>query len=238
MEKAIPFLCHRWIQDVEGVFDTSKCPKKLRVKFTANLLRGRAKEWWNYTLVAKDPDVARNFSWNEFKEARFLPKYINDQKFLMNHYVDMLRKEIRELSLSKDWKNMDKLMNAALEREQETKKRERSPPKRKIEQGGYSSKMFKSNETYPRAPPAPKPSGAPSLAGVERPQRPPIYPVYQNCLVKISLSPLDVEIANSKIIHVANVFQNCEIETDNEKFPINLIFMPMREIDVVVGTKD
>ncbi|GKA38095.1 hypothetical protein Tco_0724660, partial [Tanacetum coccineum] len=52
------FLCHRWIQDVEGTFDTSKCPDNLWVKFIANLLRGRAKEWWNYTLAAKGPDVA------------------------------------------------------------------------------------------------------------------------------------------------------------------------------------
>ncbi|GJT51335.1 hypothetical protein Tco_0977492 [Tanacetum coccineum] len=42
-----PFLCYRRIQDVEGTFDTSKCPEKLRVKFLANLLRGHAKEWWN-----------------------------------------------------------------------------------------------------------------------------------------------------------------------------------------------
>ncbi|GJV98970.1 reverse transcriptase domain-containing protein [Tanacetum coccineum] len=150
-----PFLRHRWIQDVEGTFDTSKCPDNLRVKFTANLLHGRAKEWWNYTLAAKGPDVARNLSWNEFKElflqkARFLPKYINDQKMLMEHYVDMLRMEIREFISAKDWKNMDELMNAALEQEQETKKHERSPPKRRIEQGGSSSKKFMSNETYPR----------------------------------------------------------------------------------------
>ncbi|GJT51305.1 hypothetical protein Tco_0977462, partial [Tanacetum coccineum] len=120
-----------------------------------NLLRGRAKEWWNYTLATKGPDVARNFSWNEFKElflqkARFLLEYINDQKLLMNHYVDMLRKEIRKFISAKDWKNMDELMNATLEREQETKKRERSSPKRRTEQGGSSSKKFKSNETYPR----------------------------------------------------------------------------------------
>ncbi|GKB12074.1 putative reverse transcriptase domain-containing protein [Tanacetum coccineum] len=41
---------------------------------------------------------------------------------------------------------MGKLMNAALEREQETKKCEQSPPKRRIEQGRSSSKKFKSNE--------------------------------------------------------------------------------------------
>ncbi|GJT51334.1 putative reverse transcriptase domain-containing protein [Tanacetum coccineum] len=96
---------------------------------------------------------------------------------------------------------MDELMNAALEREQETKKRERSPPKRRIEQGDSSSKKFKSNETYPSQ----------------------IKP------------PLDVEIANNKIIHVANVFQNCEVEIDNEKFLIDLIPMPLGKIDVVIG---
>ncbi|GJR29939.1 reverse transcriptase domain-containing protein [Tanacetum coccineum] len=45
---------------------------------------------------------------------------------------------------------MDELINAALEREQETKKHERSPSKKRIEQGGSSSKKLKSNETYPR----------------------------------------------------------------------------------------
>ncbi|GKE47708.1 reverse transcriptase domain-containing protein, partial [Tanacetum coccineum] len=261
MAESNPFICHRWIQDVEGTFDTSKCPDILQVKFIFNLLRGRAKEWWNYTLAAKGPDVSRDMSWNEFKElflqkfsphaklknirkdflsthqatqqpvhdfsmafldmARFLPEYVNDQMLLMNYYVDMLKKEIREFVSAKDWKNMDELMNAALEREQETKKRERSPPKRRIEQGGSSSKKFKSYETYPMwkipsgppppprqqeprrnmnrrgAPPAPKPSGAPNLVGFQRPQRPPI-------------------------------------EIDNEKFLIDLIPMPMGEIDVVI----
>ncbi|GJU09609.1 hypothetical protein Tco_1132005 [Tanacetum coccineum] len=66
-----PFLCHIWIPDVKGTFDTSKCPKKSQVKFSLLLHRmvelhsccnftlcGRAKEWLNYTLVAKGPDVA------------------------------------------------------------------------------------------------------------------------------------------------------------------------------------
>ncbi|GKB85997.1 putative ribonuclease H-like domain-containing protein, partial [Tanacetum coccineum] len=144
-------------------------------EYFANLLRGRAKEWWNHTLATKGPDVARNMSWNEFKESflqkfspraelknilrdflsthqatqqpvhdfsmtfldrvHFLPEYVNDQKLLMNHYVDMLKKEIREFVSAKDWKNMDELMNAALEREQETKKHEQSPSKRRIKQG-------------------------------------------------------------------------------------------------------
>ncbi|GKE63813.1 reverse transcriptase domain-containing protein [Tanacetum coccineum] len=46
---------------------------------------------------------------------------------------------------------------------------------------------------------------------------------------------LDVEVAGSKIIHVVSVFQNCEIEIDNEKFPVDLIPMPMGEINIVIG---
>ncbi|GJZ61294.1 hypothetical protein Tco_0617431 [Tanacetum coccineum] len=58
----------------------------------------------------------------------------------------------------------------------------------------------------------------------------------QNFIVPISQlkPPLDVQIANSKIIHVANVFQNCKVEIDNEKFSIDQIPVPMGEIDVVV----
>ncbi|GKD29918.1 hypothetical protein Tco_1240696 [Tanacetum coccineum] len=59
----------------------------------------------------------------------------------------------------------------------------------------------------------------------------------QNFIVPVSQlkPPLDVEIANSKIIHVANVFQNSEVEINNEKFSIDLIPMPMGEIDIVIG---
>lgn len=67
----------------------------------------------------------------------------------MNHYVDILRKDICEFVLAKDWKNVDELMNAALEHEQETKKRESSPPKSKIEHGGSLSKKLKPTVTYP-----------------------------------------------------------------------------------------
>nr|GEW58308.1 putative reverse transcriptase domain-containing protein [Tanacetum cinerariifolium] len=117
----------------------------------------------------------------------------------MNHYVDMLKNEIYEFVPAKDWKNMDELMNAALERKQKTKKRKRSPPKRRIKHDGSSSKKFKSNETYPR------------------PQRPPIN-VYQTVTAEDAKEAHDVV-----------------TEIDDEKFSIELIHMPMREIDEVIG---
>ncbi|GKC55144.1 hypothetical protein Tco_1077889 [Tanacetum coccineum] len=154
---------------------------------------------------------------------------------------------------------MDELMNAALEREQETKKREWSPPKRRIEQGGSSSKKFKSNETYSRfrgkdthSVPIMEDSICVSVAQMitteEAKEAPDIVIdrsfvselVSLNFIVPISQlkPPLDVKIANSKIIHVANVFQNCEVEIENEKLLIDLIPMPMREIDVVIVVRE
>ncbi|GKC66142.1 zinc finger, CCHC-type, retrotransposon gag domain protein [Tanacetum coccineum] len=90
-------------------------------------------------------------SWNEFKEL-FLQKFSPQAKLknIRRDFLSTHQKEIQEFISTKDWKNMDELMNAALEREQETKKRERSPPKRRIKHGGSSNKKFKSNETYPR----------------------------------------------------------------------------------------
>ena len=394
-----PFKCHRWIQDVEGAFATSKVPEDRWVNFVINLLRDRAKSWWNWTLSSKTPEIARSMTWKQFKEllfqnfapeaelnkirrdflgthqttesvhdfsmtfldrAHFLPEYANDERLLMKHYVDMLRKDIRQFISARDWKNMDQLMNAALEREQETKKEEEIPPKRKMEQASSSRKKVKPNEAYPSTggrsfplcanckryhpgecragsrtcyscgepghiskdcpkpaqvcrkcydpnhttescpnvrPPPPRqqeprrntdrrgapstsrPSGAPGFPTTQRPHRPPArvhqmtvdeaketYDVvtgtfFVNLLparvlfdsgadrsfvserfsrrfsVPISQlkPPLDVEVANNKVIRVVDVFQNCEIEIDNEKYPIDLIPIPMGELDVVIG---
>ncbi|GJT17806.1 hypothetical protein Tco_0876512 [Tanacetum coccineum] len=149
-----------------------------------------------------------DFSMAFLDMACFLPEYVNDKKLLINHYVDMLKKVIREFVSANDWKNMDELMNAALER---------------------------------GAPPTPKPFGAPNLAGFQRPQRPPSH-VYQMMTTEEAKEApdvvIDVEIPNSKIIHVANVFQNYEVEIDNEKFSIDLIPMPMGEIDVVIAVRE
>ncbi|GKC84943.1 reverse transcriptase domain-containing protein [Tanacetum coccineum] len=59
----------------------------------------------------------------------------------------------------------------------------------------------------------------------------------RNFIISTSkLNPsLDVEVAGNKIIHVVSVFQNYEIEIDNEKFLVDLIPMPMGEINVVIG---
>nr|GEY05911.1 reverse transcriptase domain-containing protein [Tanacetum cinerariifolium] len=200
-------------------------------------------------LKGYGPDVARNMSWNKFKEiflqkfsphaelkniqrdffsthqatqqpvhdfsmtfldrACFLPEYVNDQNLLMNHYVNMLKKEICKFISANDWKNIDELMNAALEREQETKKHERPPPPPRQQEP-------RRNTIRRGVPPAPKLSGAPNLAGYQRPQRPPSH-VYQMMTTEEAKEAPDVM-----------------TEIDNEKFSIDLIPMPMGDIDIVI----
>ncbi|PWA69508.1 reverse transcriptase domain-containing protein [Artemisia annua] len=283
--------------DVEGVFDTSGCPEKSWVKFSINLLRGRAKTWWNYTLSAKGADKARNMSWTEFKalffknfapesdlrnirrdflqtkqttesvrdftmtfldRARFLTEYASDERLLMNHYVDMLRKDIRQFISAKDWKNIEELTNAALERERESTVDEEVPPKRKVEQGSSSRKKpnhtaencpnvrsvtpprpqeFRKNVDRRGAPSTSRPSGTSNLPGVQRPHRPPAR-VHQMTIDEAKdqlIPPLDVEIANNSVIRVTDVFLNCEIEIDDEKLSIDLIPIPMGEINVIIS---
>ncbi|GKA97962.1 retrotransposable element Tf2 [Tanacetum coccineum] len=79
----------------------------------------------------------------------------------------------------------------------------------------------KGNTNRRGAPPTPKPSGAHNLARFQRPQRPPSY-VYQMMTTK-----------EAKEAH--DVVTELEIEIDNEKFLVDLIPMPMGEINVVIG---
>ena len=46
---------------------------------------------------------------------------------------------------------------------------------------------------------------------------------------------LDVEITDNKILNVASVFRSCKIEISGVKFPIDLIPIVMKEINVIVG---
>ncbi|GJX40206.1 putative reverse transcriptase domain-containing protein [Tanacetum coccineum] len=311
-----PFKCYRWLQDMKEVYTTCGCPENLRVTPIGNQLRERAKEWWGFLKQSKGEDVIKNLSWDEFKkifiykfsleaEGRFCPEYVGNEKMLIEHYVDMLKKEIHEFISARNWNNFDEVMNAALEHEQETKKGvNRTSPKRRVDQSGPSAKRqrfggnFNSgsqrriqrmdnlqcaqcgkyhpgeclvgtrfcyrsrppqrqqdarrNADRRGLPPTPRPSGAAGHPTITRPNGP-LSHVYQMMTTEeakeahdvvtstffVNLLParvlFDSEVADNKIIHVVSVFQNCEIEINNEKFPVDLIPMPMGEINVVIG---
>ncbi|GJR05018.1 hypothetical protein Tco_0528002 [Tanacetum coccineum] len=46
--------------------------------------------------------------------ARFCPEYVKDEKLLMEHYIDMLKKDIRKFISAKNWKNLDELIDKEL----------------------------------------------------------------------------------------------------------------------------
>ncbi|GJU54490.1 reverse transcriptase domain-containing protein [Tanacetum coccineum] len=49
------------------------------------------------------------------------------------------------------------------------------------------------------------------------------------------LFPLEVEIANDKVVVVSNVFRNVEIEIDDSNFKIDLILIMLGVFDIVIG---
>ncbi|GKA89282.1 reverse transcriptase domain-containing protein, partial [Tanacetum coccineum] len=93
------------------------------------------------------------------------------------------------------------------------------------------------------APPAPKPSGAPNLTGFQRPQRPPSH-VYQMMTKEeakeahnVVISTLFVNLLPARVLFDSGSdrsFVSESFKIDNEKFLIDLIHMPVGEIDVVI----
>ncbi|GKF90276.1 hypothetical protein Tco_0264239, partial [Tanacetum coccineum] len=61
--------------------------------------------------------------------ARFCMEYLENEKRLMKHYCDLLKKDIRGFILAKNWKVFDELVEAAMEQELVTKKSDRLLPK-------------------------------------------------------------------------------------------------------------
>ncbi|GJZ69484.1 reverse transcriptase domain-containing protein [Tanacetum coccineum] len=161
-------------------------------------------------------------------------------QLLMNHYVDMLKKEIREFISSNDLKNMDEIMMQPWNENKRPRNvsslyrkeglirvfllvRSSSLMKPIQGSGGKDTHIVPIVENSIRASvargalPAPKPCGAPSLAGVQRPQRP-LGRVYQMMTTEEAKEAPDIV-----------------TEIDNEKVSIDLISMPIGEIDVVNG---
>ena len=70
-----PKIALRWISDVEGVFHTSGCPADLKVRFSLNLLRGPAKDWWGLQAATLSEAQLAALTWGEFV-ARFRQQYV------------------------------------------------------------------------------------------------------------------------------------------------------------------
>lgn len=68
-----PIISMRWISDMECAFLTSGCPDNMKVRFSVNLLRGRAKDWCASALSMAEHT---SLSWEDFVvrfRAQFVP---------------------------------------------------------------------------------------------------------------------------------------------------------------------
>ncbi|PWA37876.1 zinc finger, CCHC-type, Retrotransposon gag domain protein [Artemisia annua] len=143
-------ISYRWLLDMETAFSITKCPPENKVEYAAHLLRHRAKDWWDMNKGASSLEAVNSMGWNEFKEMflkYFSPEaevrkirqdflgmhqttesvseftgYAGNEKRMMEHYLALLRKDIREFVSMRSYQKFQELTNAALEREQETQK--------------------------------------------------------------------------------------------------------------------
>ncbi|KAL4579890.1 hypothetical protein LXL04_016058 [Taraxacum kok-saghyz] len=72
-----PIKSTRWITEIEGTFDTSKCADEDRVVYAVTMLKNEAIYWWGMVKEVRGRDVAKRMTWNEytkiFKET-FCPR--------------------------------------------------------------------------------------------------------------------------------------------------------------------
>lgn len=72
-----PIVSVRWLSEVEGIFQTSQCPIKLKTIYGASLLRGGAKSWWDSLIKTRGEEKISQMTWDELKEIflkRFSPE--------------------------------------------------------------------------------------------------------------------------------------------------------------------
>ena len=69
-----PLKAKRWISDIEGTFETSRCDEADRVMFAGAQLRERGKDWWDLLREEIGLDGLKALTWDAFKE-RFMKRF-------------------------------------------------------------------------------------------------------------------------------------------------------------------
>ncbi|PWA49741.1 zinc finger, CCHC-type, Retrotransposon gag domain protein [Artemisia annua] len=141
-----PIISYRWLLDMEAAFSITKCPPEYQVRYASHLLRHRAKDCmgWNefkdmflkyfspeaavrkirqdFLVMHQTTESVSEFTGKFIDRARFNPDYSGNEKRMMDHYLALLRKDIREFVSMRSYQKFQELTNAALEKEQETLK--------------------------------------------------------------------------------------------------------------------
>nr|GEY69631.1 zinc finger, CCHC-type, retrotransposon Gag domain protein [Tanacetum cinerariifolium] len=201
-----PIASTRWLFAVEGAFRTSCCKEKNKVNFNLNFLRNIAKMWWDGKVYEKGKEWIGSCSWKDFKEL-FNAKYASAEE------VDKIREEFQTLmqkneTVNELWKKLNDLIYYCPEYHGNEKiKFERFQRMLcdDIQEGSSVSFVSYAFSNNLSIPPNKLPF------------------------------PLEVEIANSKVVVVSNVYHDVEIEIDDSIFRINSVPIMLRVFDIVIG---
>ncbi|KAL4591616.1 hypothetical protein LXL04_004585 [Taraxacum kok-saghyz] len=85
-----PIKSTRWITEIEGTFDTSKCADEDRVVYAVTMLKNEAIYWWGMVKEVRGRDVAKRMTWDEFIK-------IFKEKFCPRTAVKQLEEEFLKL---------------------------------------------------------------------------------------------------------------------------------------------
>ncbi|KAL4592790.1 hypothetical protein LXL04_005795 [Taraxacum kok-saghyz] len=80
----------RWITEIEGTFDTSKCADEDRVVYAVTMFKNEAIYWWGMVKEVRGRDVAKRMTWDEFIK-------IFKEKFCPRTAVKQLEEEFLKL---------------------------------------------------------------------------------------------------------------------------------------------
>ena len=76
----------------------------------------------DFLSMHQTTESVSEFTGKFIDRARFNPDYVGNEKRMMEHYMALLRKDIREFVSMRSYQKFQELTNAALDREQETMK--------------------------------------------------------------------------------------------------------------------
>ncbi|XP_071728251.1 uncharacterized protein [Rutidosis leptorrhynchoides] len=140
-----PIVSQRWVDEIEETFMLCSCPEHLKVIYVAHQMKGSGYEWWNFIVkshgreFAPPAEVSRlksefmniehgNKSVAEFNaefndKSHFYPDFVSNPKLLRGHYHEKLNPEISKFTDVGTYKTLPEMMNRALVRENEIKKK-------------------------------------------------------------------------------------------------------------------
>ncbi|GJV69506.1 zinc finger, CCHC-type, retrotransposon gag domain protein [Tanacetum coccineum] len=251
-----PIASTRWLAAVECAFRTSNYKEKNKVNFASNFLQ--FKELFNTEFTpAKEIDRIReefqtltqtsetvNDMWKKFNDLiRYCPEYHGNEKLKVERFQRMLHDDIRKVISLFKCTTLDDLLSRARVREANLlrkKSKEDKETKGKLKFRVQDAKKPKQDhnrrsggnqiKTLCKKYPARVlyDSGA-SVSFVS-------YEFSKNLSTPSSKLPfpLEVEIADSKVVVVSNVYRDVEIEIDDSTFRIDLIPIMLGVFDIVI----